>query len=163
MLWGASANNHFFRAFKIQKQAIRIIAKMKFREWCKEAFKKLQLLTLPCLYILETSSFCLSKCALTRGRDIHEYETRGRDAYRTGRHRTGVYEHLPSQAEDLMRSWMEQRLQNTSIRRGIRLSIAEQLGVQVPVKSVPVNRKAGSAAFVPGAKTQKPPTYVMSP
>ncbi|KAG8267364.1 hypothetical protein J6590_052963 [Homalodisca vitripennis] len=88
-----SANNHFSRAFKIQKQAIRIIAKMKFRESCKEAFKTLQLLTLPCLYILETSSFCLSKCALTRGRDIHEYETRGRDAYRTGRHRTGVYEH----------------------------------------------------------------------
>ncbi|KAG8311378.1 hypothetical protein J6590_044525 [Homalodisca vitripennis] len=26
--------------------------------------------------------FCKSKCALTRGRDVHEYETRGRDNYR---------------------------------------------------------------------------------
>ncbi|KAG8252745.1 hypothetical protein J6590_050228 [Homalodisca vitripennis] len=32
------------------------------------------------------------------GRDIHGYETRGRDNYPTGRHRTVVYEHLPSQA-----------------------------------------------------------------
>ncbi|KAG8301339.1 hypothetical protein J6590_056032 [Homalodisca vitripennis] len=65
---------------------------------CRPAFKKLQLLTLPCLYILEAVLFCKSKCALTRGRDVHEYETRGRDNYRTGRHRTVVYEHLPSQA-----------------------------------------------------------------
>ncbi|KAG8247517.1 hypothetical protein J6590_059264 [Homalodisca vitripennis] len=42
--------------------------------------------------------FCMSKCAMTRGRDIHSYGTRGRDTYRTGSHRTGVYEHLPSQA-----------------------------------------------------------------
>ncbi|KAG8317072.1 hypothetical protein J6590_034444 [Homalodisca vitripennis] len=65
---------------------------------CKEAFKKLQLLTLPCLYILETIFFCMSKCAMIRGRDIHSYGTRGRDTYRTGSHRTRVYEHLPSQA-----------------------------------------------------------------
>ncbi|KAG8337825.1 hypothetical protein J6590_015496 [Homalodisca vitripennis] len=33
-----------------------------------------------------------------RGRDIHMYETRGRENYRTGRHRTVVCERLPSQA-----------------------------------------------------------------
>ncbi|KAG8265936.1 hypothetical protein J6590_082760 [Homalodisca vitripennis] len=66
----------------------------------QEAFKKLQLLTLPCLYILETTFFCMSKCALTRGRDIHMYETRGSAKYRTGRHRTVIYERLPSQATD---------------------------------------------------------------
>jgi len=98
VLWGASANNQFSRVFKLQKQAIRVIAQLKFRESCKEAFKKLQLLTLPSLYILDTVLFCMSKCTMTRGQDIHSYETRGRDTYRTGRHRTGVYEHLPSQA-----------------------------------------------------------------
>ncbi|KAG8315464.1 hypothetical protein J6590_070187 [Homalodisca vitripennis] len=40
----------------------------------------------------------MSKCALTRGQDIHMYETRGRANYRTGRNRTVVYERLPSQA-----------------------------------------------------------------
>ena len=96
--WGACSNNTYLRVFKLKKKAIRIIANMGFRESCRPAFKKLQLLTLPSLYILETVLFCMSKCALTRGRDIHEYETRGRDDYRTGRHRTVVYEHLPSQA-----------------------------------------------------------------
>ncbi|KAG8299034.1 hypothetical protein J6590_003003 [Homalodisca vitripennis] len=32
-----------------------------------------------------------------RGRDIHEYEARGRDNYCSGMHITMVYEHLPSQ------------------------------------------------------------------
>ncbi|KAG8260836.1 hypothetical protein J6590_087640 [Homalodisca vitripennis] len=61
-------------------------------------FKRLQLLTLPSLYISETTLYCMSKCALTTGRDIHSYGTRGRDNYRTGRHRMVVYERLPLQA-----------------------------------------------------------------
>ncbi|KAG8335763.1 hypothetical protein J6590_060680 [Homalodisca vitripennis] len=55
----------------------------------------LQLLTPPSLYNLETTLFCMSKCAMTNGRDIHVYGTRGRDNYRTSRHRTVVYERLP--------------------------------------------------------------------
>ncbi|KAG8251294.1 hypothetical protein J6590_082453 [Homalodisca vitripennis] len=51
-------------------------------------FKRLQLLTLPSLYILETTSYCMLKCTLTNGRDVHSYETRGRENYRTRRHRT---------------------------------------------------------------------------
>ncbi|KAG8291418.1 hypothetical protein J6590_060318 [Homalodisca vitripennis] len=68
------------------------------KESSRPAFKHLQLLTLPYLYILETVSFCMSKCTLMRGRYVHENETRGRDNYRSGKHRTLVYEHLPSQA-----------------------------------------------------------------
>jgi len=90
VLWGACANILFQRVFKLQKKAIRIIANIKFRESCRQAFKSLQVLTLPCLYILETTSYCMNKCALTRGRDIHMYETRGRVNYRTRRHKTVV-------------------------------------------------------------------------
>jgi hypothetical protein len=97
VIWGACANYQFQRLFKLQKKAIRIIAKIHFRESCRPAFKKLKLLTLPSIYILETTMFAASKCALMRGRDVHNYETRGRDNYRTERHRTVVYEHLPSQ------------------------------------------------------------------
>ncbi|KAG8312357.1 hypothetical protein J6590_024863 [Homalodisca vitripennis] len=76
--------------FKLQKKAIRIIAKLSYRELCRPAFKHLQLLTLPCLYILETVSFCMSKCTLMRGRDVHGYETRGRDNYRSGKQNGGL-------------------------------------------------------------------------
>jgi len=97
-VWGATANIHFTRVFRLQKKAVRIISKLRNRESCKTAFKELKLLTLPCLYILETTLYCMSKCVLTRGRDIHDYNTRSRDNFRTGQHRTAVYEHLPSQA-----------------------------------------------------------------
>ncbi|KAG8241982.1 hypothetical protein J6590_074949 [Homalodisca vitripennis] len=46
VLWGACANNQFLRSFK-------------------EALKSVQLLTLPSLYNLETTLFCVSKCAMT--------------------------------------------------------------------------------------------------
>ncbi|KAG8316192.1 hypothetical protein J6590_057389 [Homalodisca vitripennis] len=72
-------------------------ARRRSTKSCREAFKKLQFLTLPCLYILAKTMFCMLKCVLTRGRDIHMYETRGRANYRTRRHRTVVYERLSPQ------------------------------------------------------------------
>ncbi|KAG8330551.1 hypothetical protein J6590_060699 [Homalodisca vitripennis] len=48
--------------------------------------------------LFEITLFCMSKCAMTTGQDIHSYETRDRGNYWTGKHRTVVYEHLPSQA-----------------------------------------------------------------
>lgn len=56
------------------------------------------MLTLPCLYVFEVILHCKALCALVQGRDIHQYETRGRDGYRTPRHRTTAFEHLPGQA-----------------------------------------------------------------
>ncbi|KAG8282713.1 hypothetical protein J6590_030435 [Homalodisca vitripennis] len=46
---------------------------------------------LPSLYIMETVPFCRSKCTQIRGHDVHGYETRGRDNYRSRRHRTVVF------------------------------------------------------------------------
>lgn len=97
-LWGGCSNFNFNRLFRLQKQAIRMIANLKPRESCKPAFVDLGLLTLPCLYILETSFYCINKCVLTQGRDIHSHYTRGRNNYRTESHRTVVQERLPSQA-----------------------------------------------------------------
>ncbi len=97
-LWGGCTNTNFLRIFILQKRAVRVIAKLQRRESCKPAFKSLKLLTLPCLYILETCSFFKSKCDAIRGSDVHSYVTRGRDDYRTGKHRTVVHEHLPTHA-----------------------------------------------------------------
>ncbi len=96
-LWGGCANVNFSRIFILQKKAVRTIAKLHRRESCRQAFKNLKLLTLPCLYILQTCLFFMSKCDLVRGSDFHSYATRGRENYRTGRHRTVAYERLPTQ------------------------------------------------------------------
>lgn len=69
-------------------------AKLQWKDSCRLAFKSLKLLTVPCLYNLETSLYLsLKKIALEVV--TYTYGTRGRDNYQTGRHRTVLYERLP--------------------------------------------------------------------
>ncbi|KAG8242937.1 hypothetical protein J6590_055659 [Homalodisca vitripennis] len=67
------------------------------RESCKDAFRSLGLLTLPCYFILEVILYCRLKCELEPSRDVHQYGTRGRDNFRLDQHRTTAYGRLPSQ------------------------------------------------------------------
>ncbi|KAG8262134.1 hypothetical protein J6590_058504 [Homalodisca vitripennis] len=73
---------------KSQKKAVRIISKLKSRNSCRDAFRELGLLTLPCLYILDVAVFCRFKCEFVRGRDVYQYGTRGRDNLRQITHKT---------------------------------------------------------------------------
>jgi len=100
-LWGSCAKFRFERVFRLQKKAIRIIAKLNPRESCRNAFKELDLLTLPCLYVLDVTLYCRFRCELVQGTDIHHYNTRGRDSYRTQQHRTTAFQNIPSQARGL--------------------------------------------------------------
>lgn len=95
-LWGCCADKYFLRLFRLQKRAIRIIGKLQFRESCRDAFRELNVLTLACLYILETVLFCKFKCTLTQGRDVHAYETRGRENFRPEQYRLEAARNLPS-------------------------------------------------------------------
>ena len=97
-IWGSCANFRFERVFRLQKKAVRILAKLNFRESCRDAFRELGILTLPSLYILEVAQYCRFQCELTRGGYIHGYRTRGRDYFRIQQHRTTAFERIPSQA-----------------------------------------------------------------
>src|SRR5436190_8846848 len=56
-VWGGTTSTNFDRIFQIQKRAVRIIHSKPFREHCKPLFIASQILTLPCIYILEVSKY----------------------------------------------------------------------------------------------------------
>lgn len=96
-IWGSCSNERFQRVFILQKKALRIMMKLQSRASCKNAFRELGLLTLPCLYIYEVIVYCKSQCDLVQGRQVHQYDTRGRDIYREQQHRLEITHHLPKQ------------------------------------------------------------------
>jgi len=96
-LWGSCSKQRYERVFRLQNMVVRIIAKLEYRESCRNSFRELSLLTLASLYILEVRIYCRSKIMLVWGSDIHEYKTRGRDNCRINQHRTAKFETLPSQ------------------------------------------------------------------
>ncbi|KAG8328885.1 hypothetical protein J6590_099423 [Homalodisca vitripennis] len=69
--------------FDLQKKAIRTTAEIGIRQSSSTCTRQ--------------SLYYLYKCEVTRGRDVHEYDTRGRDAFRSAQHRLQAYEALPSE------------------------------------------------------------------
>ncbi|KAG8254105.1 hypothetical protein J6590_014980 [Homalodisca vitripennis] len=61
------------------------------------AGSELELLILPCLYILDVALYWRFKCEWVQSRDVHQYGTRGRDNLRIQQHRTATFERLPSE------------------------------------------------------------------
>jgi hypothetical protein len=75
LTWGHSPSRH--RLFRLQRRAIRIIAKLGYKDDCHEYFQKLNILTLPCLYIYKCLEHIIknldSYCILGA---FHDYHTR---------------------------------------------------------------------------------------
>lgn len=112
LCWGHSP--HASKIFAVQRRCLRLLAGLRPRQCCKQAFLNLGVLTFPCIYIL-TCLIYLKKnlnSYLSHG-DIHHYNTRSRqnlvfDYSRTGRVRDGCgyyavkfYNVLPSEIRSL--------------------------------------------------------------
>ena len=66
----------------VQKRAVRIIARLSWRESCRNAFRELKLLTVPSAYILDCIAFVLENGDSTLVEDVTEKVTRrGRDLH----------------------------------------------------------------------------------
>lgn len=75
LVWGHS--NHCVRVFALQRRAIRIVYGLKYRDDCRDAFKKLSILTFPCTYILQCLLYIKQNpVKYSPQSDVHKYPTR---------------------------------------------------------------------------------------
>lgn len=92
--WGHSA--HASKIFGLQRRCIRIIGQQKYQDCCRHTFKKLNILTLPCIFILECLIYIKkNEHIFNRHTDVHNYETRNNNNvvpnfYRLSRARDGT-------------------------------------------------------------------------
>lgn len=78
IFWGNSTDAE--RIFKLQKTAVRILARSKSRMSCKHLFKKFNILTLPGIYILSVLMFLNKNLTnFTSNQDIHFHNTRSKN------------------------------------------------------------------------------------
>ena len=73
--WGHSC--HTDKAFGQQRKCIRIISGLGYRQECRESFRELNILTLPCVYIMQCLLHVKQNTDLYRSHeDYHNYPTR---------------------------------------------------------------------------------------
>jgi len=77
LLWGGIKGDSSIRVFKIQKRVVRLLAGVSFRTSCRQLFKKLNILTMASLYILEVTCFIQKNCKfLEQNSQVHQHDTR---------------------------------------------------------------------------------------
>lgn len=78
LIWGNSTQSQDI--FILQKKAIRAIMKLSSRSTCRNAFRKLNVMTLATLYIFELLKFVkLNKTKFSLNENVHQYNTRQKD------------------------------------------------------------------------------------
>ena len=86
LFWGRGAD--WSRVFILQKRAIRTIKGMQPRESCRDTFRELGILTLPCVYILECLLYSYRNLPNTPlNSDQHNHDTRSKGNIRAIGHR----------------------------------------------------------------------------
>lgn len=77
LVWGHAPQAE--RLFSLQRRAVRIIGGIGYREDCREQFRKLKILTLPCLYILQCLIHIHTNIEdYSSHAEIHNYDTRSK-------------------------------------------------------------------------------------
>lgn len=75
MFWGSAPES--LRIFRAQKRIIRSILGVSSTTSCRQPFKDMQILSLPCLYIQAICVFTKNNIELFVDNDHHQYDTRG--------------------------------------------------------------------------------------
>jgi hypothetical protein len=81
------------KVFKIQKRAIRLIANISNTSSCKPYFQKLQIMTLPCIYILEILTHTKGSVSNFKTNSMfHSHDTRNKADLFIASHNTKLFE-----------------------------------------------------------------------
>lgn len=111
LAWGHSSGARGL--FALQRRAVRVLAGLGYRDDCREAFVHCQLLTLPCLYILENLLYIKKSNIYLTHNSVHEHDTRNKKNFvplywRLGRCQDGpgywaikLFNVLPAQLKQL--------------------------------------------------------------
>ena len=80
--------------FILQKRIVRILAGVSSRCSCRGLFKRLNILTLPCLYIYEILCFVRKKTTYFPNENTEDYcyDTRRKHDFKTSKHRSTLFE-----------------------------------------------------------------------
>lgn len=94
VFWGVSSLS--IRVFRLQKKAIRTMAKVPKRTSCRNLFHSLGIMPLTTLYIYEVLVLIKSmESELQRNHDYHDYFTRRADDFSIPRHKLTIFENNP--------------------------------------------------------------------
>jgi hypothetical protein len=89
-LWGGDSES--IRIFRLQKKVVRIIGKVGQHISCRNLFKDLNILPLPCLYICEVVYRAKSNWEqVKQNEEIHDHYTRQKSDFHTQFCRTTLY------------------------------------------------------------------------
>uniref|UniRef100_A0A1B6HDX7 Reverse transcriptase domain-containing protein n=1 Tax=Homalodisca liturata TaxID=320908 RepID=A0A1B6HDX7_9HEMI len=97
-VWGGTTLGNLQRVLIHQKRAIRILASLRTRESCRQAFQELKILTVVNLYILEAVTYVHLKSPdeVMTGAQQHDYNTRHAANYHLPAHRLASTEKKPT-------------------------------------------------------------------
>lgn len=94
IFWGSSP--HSSRIFKLQKKALRNILSLGNRESCREKFKEMRILTIPCVFIFEIAVYVRSNIHNFKTNNFfHNYSTRFGNDLMLPLHTLSIYEKDP--------------------------------------------------------------------
>lgn len=92
--WGASPD--FDRVFGMQKRAIRAMNGIGHRASCRELFVSMNILPLPCVYIMQLLVYANNNLnSIRKVNDYHSYNTRNGLVLEIPKHRLSFYERSP--------------------------------------------------------------------
>ena len=115
--WGIAADYLIKRVFKLQKQAIRILAGVGPIESCRNLFRPLEILTLPALYLCQILIFLIKKHPhyLEHTKPNHSYETRHKNNYIFTKHKTHSFEKGALYASQIFYSKLPENKKNIAL------------------------------------------------